>query len=106
MPSLITPRYNLVFTYDIERDREEAYYRFALSEFVPAMQGLGLYLLRAWYTAYGNYPGRQSEFVAEDLATIQEALDSEAFLKIEERLLDFVTNYNRRIFEFSDRFQM
>ena len=106
MAGMIIPRYNLIFTYDIERDREEAYYRFTLSEFVPAMQGMGLYLFRAWHTAYGDYPDRQSEFVAEDLETIQKALASDAFQEIEDRLLDYVTNYHRKILAFSDRFQM
>ncbi|GAB4572745.1 MAG: hypothetical protein Kow0077_13040 [Anaerolineae bacterium] len=106
MGPMIIPRYNLVFTYDIAPSMEEDYYRFALSEFVPGMQGLGLYLARAWHTAYGNYPLRQSEFVAEDLDTIRKALQSDTFHRLEERLLTFVSNYDRKIMPFAEGFQL
>ncbi len=105
MSGIITPRYNLMLTYDIAPEQEEAFYRFALSEFVPAMQGMGLYLMRAWHTLYGDYPTRQSEYVAEDLETIREALSSDAFQDLESRLLHYVTNYHRKIVRFNNRFQ-
>lgn len=106
MGPMIVPKYNLVFTYDLMPSVEEAYYKFALGEFVPGMQGLGLYLARAWHTAYGNYPQRQSEFVAEDLETIQQALDSDAFRQLEDQLLTFVANYDRKIVPFAEGFQL
>jgi len=105
MSNMIVPRYNVIFTYDIVPEQEEAYYRFTLGEFVPGMQGLGLYLVRAWHTVYGRYPTRQSEFVAEDLKTIQEALASESFKKLEDRLMTYVSNYNHKVLHFSDGFQ-
>ena len=103
---MIIPKYNLVFTYDLLPTIEEDFYRFALGEFVPGMQGLGLYLARAWHTAYGNYPLRQSEFVAEDLETIRDALASEVFERLEERMLTYVTNYDRKIVPFAEGFQL
>lgn len=103
---MIIPRYNVVFTYDLLPNQEEDYYRFTLSEFVPAMQGMGLYLVRAWHTLYGPYPLRQSEFVGEQLGTIREALSSEAFMELEEHLLRYVTNYERRIVPYAEGFQM
>lgn len=102
---MITPRYNIVFTYDIDPEKEESYYRFALGEFVPGMQALGLYLVRAWHTMYGKYPGRQSEFVAEELETVHEALASDTFDKLEQRLRFYVSNYERKVIPFSDGFQ-
>lgn len=106
MSQMIMPRYNVVFTYDIKPEMEESYMRFAVSEFVPAMQDLDLYLARAWRTLYGPYPGYQAEFVAEDIATIRAALDNEAFLDIEDRMLAFVSNYDRRIVPFNQSFNL
>lgn len=106
MPEMIIPKYNIVLTYDITPEFEEAYYRFALGEFVPGMQGMGLYLARAWHTVYGDYPTRQSEFVAEDLATIREALGSEAFHKLEEQMLTYITNYEKKIVHFNQSFNI
>jgi len=106
MGQLIRPRYNVVLTYDVMPEQEEDYYRFTLSEFVPGLQGLGLYLARAWHTAYGDYPLRQSEFVAEDLATIRKALSSDAFHRLEDRLQEYVFNYERKIVPFNEGFQL
>jgi hypothetical protein len=106
MSDMIIPRYNLVFTYDLLPNQEEDYYKFALSEFVPGMQALGLYLVRAWHTLYGQYPLRQSEFVAENLDTVRDALNNPSFADLEERMMDFVTNYDRHIVAFADGFQM
>jgi hypothetical protein len=105
MSTMIVPRYNIVMTYDLDPLQEEDFYRFALGEFVPSMQNMGLYLVRAWHTAYGAYPLRQSEFVAENLETVREALASEDFKALEDKLLSFVTNYDRRVVQFSDGFQ-
>ena len=106
MSQMIIPRYNVILTYDISVDVEEAYYRFALGEFVPGLQGLGLYLARAWHTVYGNYPERQSEFVAESLETIHNALGSDAFHQLEDQLLEYVTNYDRKIVPFNQSFNL
>jgi hypothetical protein len=103
---MIIPRYNLILTYDLLPEQEEDFYRFALGEFVPGMQNLGLYLVRAWHTVYGPYPLRQSEFVAEELDILQDALDTDDFLALEDRLRAFVTNYDRRIVPFADGFQV
>ena len=106
MTDMIIPKYNIVMTYDITPENEEAYYRFALSEFVPGMQGMGLYLARAWHTVYGDYPTRQSEFVAEDLVTIREALGSDAFLKLEGKMLEYITNYEKKVVHFNQSFNI
>jgi hypothetical protein len=106
MNSPINPKFNLVFTFDIAPAQEEDFYRFALGEFVPGLQALGLYLARAWHTAYGDYPLRQSEFVAEDLETIRQALTSEAFQQLEERMMALVSNYDRKIVPFAEGFQL
>lgn len=105
MPERIDPQFKIMFTYDILPEQEESYYRFALGEWVPAMQNMGLYLAWAWLTAYGEYPSRQSEFLAENLDTIRDALSSEDFQELEDRLLDFVYNYNLKVVRYKERFQ-
>ncbi len=106
MSQMIIPRYNVVLTYDIAPDQEEEYYRFVLGEFVPGLQGLGLYLIRAWHTVYGDYPVRQSEFVAQDMDTIRRVFNSEEFRNLEARLFDFVTNYDRKVVAFNQSFNL
>lgn len=87
----------LLLTFDPLPDRREQYFRFLLGEFVPALEGLGLTMAEAWHTAYGDYPLRLTGFLAQDEATMQKALASEAFEQLEARLMDLVENYRRRI---------
>jgi hypothetical protein len=44
-------------------------------------------------------------FVANDEDTLQRILDSEAFHSLEDRLLEFVVNYERRVVPVRQRFQ-
>ena len=58
-------------TYDIQRDVQDNYLQFMLGEMVPAVQAQGLQMTGAWHTAYGEYPIRLVEFIADDQATIE-----------------------------------
>lgn len=89
-------RYKLILTYDIQPDVQETYFQFMLGEFVPMAQALGLHMNGAWHTAYGDYPIRLVEFIAEDLATIHTALKNSQWLALEDRLQEFVTNYHKK----------
>lgn len=95
----------LLLTYDPIPEHREAYFRFVLGEFVPAMEQLGLTMCDAWYTAYGAYPLRLTGFIAADIDTLESILYSSAFKNLEIQLQEFVSNYARRIVPRSSRFQ-
>lgn len=101
----IVPRFKLLVSYNIDPHHMETYHQFVLGEFVPAVQAMGLYMLEAWHTAYGPYPVRLLGFVAEDMETIRDVLDSGTFHGLEEKLLKFVSDYTRRIVRFREGFQ-
>lgn len=102
----ITPRYKLLMQYDIVRETQDSYYQFVIGELVPTLQSLGLYMLQVYHTAYGPYPIRQVEFVAEDLDTIQIALQSEKWKSVEDRLMAYISNYTHKVVHFRpDAFQ-
>ena len=61
----IRPRYKLILFYNIKRDKQDQYYRYMLSSFVPDIQKLGVYMHMVWHVAYGEYPMRKIEFVTE-----------------------------------------
>ena len=103
-----SPSYPVKFilTYDILPDVQETYFQFVLGEFVPALQAQGLHMSGAWHTAYGDYPMRLVEFIADDRATVEAVLDSPAWEQLEERLQEFVVNYSRKIVRLrEDHFQ-
>jgi hypothetical protein len=95
----------LLLTYDPRPEQREEYFRFVMGEFVPALEQLGLTMCEAWHTAYGDYPLRLTGFLAEDMDAMQGVLASDAFRKLEVRLLTFVENYRRRVVHAGQRFQ-
>ncbi len=105
MSQAIVPRYKLLMCYDIKQATHEAYYQFVIGEFVPTMQSLGLYMLQVYHTAYGHYPLRQLEFVAENIETIRTALDSDTYKQLHAKFETYTTNYSQKIVRFRDAFQ-
>ncbi len=95
----------LLLTFDPIADRREEYFHFMLGEFVPALENLGLTMAEAWHTAYGEYPLRLTTFTAPDRAVLEEVLTSQDFRALEDRLLEFVINYERRVVPLRSRFQ-
>jgi hypothetical protein len=101
----IIPRYKVLITYDIRPEKQDAYYRYVLGEFVPALRVMGIHMLSAWHIAYGEYPERQLVFVTESWDTLQSALDSPRFQSLEDRLKAYTTDYRRKVVNYLDRFQ-
>ncbi len=95
-------RYKLILTYDIEGDVQDNYFQFMLGEMVPAVQAQGLQMSGAWHTAYGEYPLRLVEFIAEDQEAIEALLDTPLWSDMERRLRGFVTNYSKKIVRLRD----
>jgi hypothetical protein len=56
----------------------------------------------AWHTAYGEYPVRLVEFVADDQMALNEVLESPAWGRLEARLQEFVVNYSKKIVRLRD----
>ena len=89
-------RYKLILTYDIDGDVQDNYFQFVLGEMVPALQAQGLQMNGAWHTAYGDYPMRLIEFIADDQATLDTLLKTPLWANLERRLRGFVTNYTKK----------
>jgi hypothetical protein len=95
----------LLVTYDVREARQEEYFQYVLGEFVPGVQNLGLHMTEVWHTAYGDYPLRLAGFVAQDYETMVNILNDPTFVGLEDRLKEFVENYERRIVQLRNGFQ-
>lgn len=95
----------LLLSYDPDLGQQEEYFQYVLGEFVPGLQRLGLPMSEVWHTAYGPYPLRLVAFVAQDHTVLQRILDTPVFQELEDRLMQYVTNYERRVVPFKRRFQ-
>ncbi len=101
----IIPRFKLLMTYDIRPEVYDVYQQYILNDLIPGMQDMSLYMLGAWHTAYGRYPSRQIEFVLEDLDIMRQALRSERWQALEDRLKSYTQRYERRLVRFRQGFQ-
>ena len=104
-PNTIIPNYKLLLNYDIRPELVEKYYYFVLKEFAPELETMGLYMFKVWHVAYGNYPIRQLEFIAEDLETLLDVFDSDRWNDLEQHLKDLTTNYERKVVRFKRGYQ-
>ena len=95
-------KFKLILTYDIQPDVQDSYFEFMLGEMVPAVQSMGLQMNGAWHTAYGDYPVRLVEFVADDHDIVTNMLDTRLWNDMERRLRKYVTNYNKKIVRLRD----
>jgi hypothetical protein len=95
-------RVKLILTYDIRPEVQDHYYQYMLGEMVPAAQSLGLHMSGAWHTAYGNYPVRLVEFIADDYATLADILAGPTWARLEERLHEYITHYRRKVVRLRD----
>jgi hypothetical protein len=102
---IIIPRYKVIVLYDVLPSNHESYFQFVMSELVPSLQEMNVYMTEAWHTAYGDYPLRMAIFVAEDIGTIWSMLDSDRWQELESRFQSYVRNYSLKVVKYRRGFQ-
>ena len=96
----------LLMTWDIQPGREQEYFEFVVREFVPGMQRLGIQPTEAWYTTYGERPQILTGGVTESKASMEQALETEEWNELRDKLLEYVTNFDYKVVRASSGFQM
>jgi hypothetical protein len=96
----------LLLTYNVNDDAVEEYRQFVTGEFLPAVQRMGLAVTEVWFTAYGDYPERQTELIGRDEDTVWHILNSEEWNDLEERLKGYVSGFGRKVIPWRPGFQM
>ncbi len=100
------PPVKLVLSFDIRPGSQQVYYQYMISQFIPAAQGMGLQMVDAWHTVYGDYPTRTNCFVGLDLDSMRELLNSPEWRDLEKRLQEYVTGYSWRMIPLREGFQL
>ncbi len=98
----------LIMNWDIKPGRDQEYFEFLVREWIPGTTSLGLKHSGAWVTTYsrGDTPQIMTEGIAKDLGTMKEILDSHAWQQLQNRLMDFVLNYEQKIVRVTGNFQL
>ncbi len=95
----------LIMTWNIMPEREQEYFEFVVREFIPGVQRLGFELSDAWATVFGGHP---QILVGAMLPSIKEAkllMDSPDWANLNNRLLDYVNDYEQKLVEAHGGFQ-
>lgn len=104
-PTSISPTCKVLLSYDIRPDVVDRYYQYVLKEFIPELETMGIYMFRVWHVAYGDYPVRQLEFIAEDVEDVHDVLLSDRWNTLENQLKTYTLRYGRKLVRFRPGFQ-
>jgi hypothetical protein len=96
----------LIMNWDIRPETESEYFEFLVHEFIPAMNRLGISEIQVWYTTYGKCEQKLATGIAEDIKQMQQALNSEDWEKMVEKLQNYVTNLHLKVVPASRGFQI
>ncbi|MBT3321949.1 MAG: hypothetical protein HN392_06650 [Anaerolineae bacterium] len=95
----------ILMTWDISQENEQKYFEFVIGEFVPGVQRLGFHPLDAWATLYGDYPQIQVGMMAPDAESAQEALNSDEWIDLREKLFEYIDDFSYKIVPARSGFQ-
>ena len=96
----------LLMQWDIRPGQDSQYLEFIVREFVPAVGRLGLQIVDAWYTLYGNEPQILVVGVAPNEQKLRQILVSQEWEKLLDSLSKYVGNFQTKIVPDRGRFQM
>ena len=67
---------------------------------------MDVYIIDVHHIVWGDYPIRQTEFVAESIDIMRDALHSERFQELEDQLQEYTKNYSRKVIPYREGFQL
>jgi hypothetical protein len=95
----------VIMSWDIIQGREQEYFEFVVRNFMPGVQKLGMTLSDAWVTIYGEHPQILVGAVVAGFEKAEKILSSEEWQELNDRLLDFVQNYEIKLAPLAGGFQ-
>ena len=98
--------FKLLLSYEVNPESLQEYYQFVMNNYVPAVQAMGLQMSEAWHTAYGSAPNRLIGFVTDREENIMNLLENETWLRLNEQLEEFVTEFTYKVIPYRGGFQI
>jgi len=96
----------LLMTWDILPNREQEYFEFVISDFIPEIKQLGIRPVDAWYTMYGEQPQIMVAAKTQSQAVLNVAMASKEWHRLLENLLRFVENFSYKVIPSRTGFQL
>lgn len=99
----------LLMKWDIKQEQQQEYFEFVVREWGPGLNRLGIELISLWLTTYardGETPQIMAEGLTDDMATMRRILGSAEWQRLQDKLLECVTNYSQKVVRTSGEFQL
>ena len=96
----------LLMTWDILPNREQEYFEFVISDFIPEIRGLSISPVDVWYTMYGNQPQIMVAAKTQSQAALNVAMASKEWQRLIENLMQFVDNFSYKVIPARTGFQL
>jgi len=96
----------LLMQWDIRSGRDTQYLEFIVREFVPSVARLGLEIVDAWYTLYGEKPQILVAGVASNEQVLRQIMEGPEWVKLLENLSRHVSNFQQKVIPDRGRFQL
>jgi hypothetical protein len=87
----------VIMSWDIIQGREQEYFEFVVRNFMPGVQKLGMSLSDAWVTIYGEHPQILVGAVVPGFERAEKIIYSEEWRALNDRLMDYVQNYELKL---------
>jgi hypothetical protein len=98
--------FKLLLSYEVNPDSLQDYYQFVTNSYVPTMQAMGLQMSEAWHTAYGDIPNRLIGFVTDNEENMLNVLKNDTWLRLNEQLEEYVTEFSYKVIPYRGGFQI
>jgi len=95
----------VIMSWDIIDGREQEYFEFVVRSFMPGVQKLGMALSDAWVTIYGDHPQILVGAVVPGLDKAQDIIASGDWHALNQRLQEYVKNYEIKVAPLEGGFQ-
>lgn len=96
----------LLMQWDIRPGREGQYFEFIVREFAPTVMQMGMQIVDAWYTLYGDAPQILVAGVIKDEQTRRQIMASSEWQELFGRLLEYVQNFQTKVLPDRGNFQL
>jgi hypothetical protein len=96
----------LLMSWDILPNREQEYFEFVISDFIPEIKRLGISPVDAWYTLYGDQPQIMISAKAQNQAALNVAMASKEWQRLIDNLLLFVEKFTYKVVPARTGFQL
>jgi len=96
----------LIMTWNIREGKEPEYLEFLNKDFTRLLLGMNIHPTDAWYAVWGLGPQVIAGGLAEDMDTMEKALQGGEWANLREKLQEFVVDFQYKLVEHTGSFQL